>query len=143
MSSYFLLLFLVLVSVYVSRIPEEVYAYFRNTLVQVLGLVCILGITHYYGLIHGILAALAFSLIISHALRSRPSSEGFTEYTPAIFISSVDGDNTLVVPKNHRWFGEKILGERPQLIREKGVSTSAIQDYSDRTMGTSSSNVSR
>jgi len=132
----------VLVSVYVSRIPESVYAYFRSTLVQLLGLACILGITLCYGFIHGILAALAFSLLVSHALRSRPNHEGFTEYTPAVYISG-DGDNTVVIPKNHRWFGEKVLGERPQLIREKQVTTSAVQDLSERTMGTGSSNVSR
>jgi hypothetical protein len=140
MSSYFLLIFLVLVSVYVSRIPESVYSYFRSTWVQALGFVGVVGITSVYGPIHGILAALAFALVLSHALRSK--TEGFTEYTPAVYISG-DGDNTIVIPKNHRWFGEKVLGERPQLIREKQVNTSAVQDLSERTMGTGSSNVSR
>lgn len=142
MSSYFLLIFLVLVSVYVSRIPESVYSYFRSTWVQALGFVGVVAITWVYGPIHGILAALAFALVLSHALRSKPTSEGFTEYTPAVYISG-DGDSTIVIPKNHRWFGEKVLGERPQLIREKQVNTSAVQDLSERTMGTGASNVSR
>jgi len=142
MSSYFLLLFLVLVCVYVSRIPEPIYAYFRNSMIQALGFCCVVGITYVYGLVHGILAALAFSLVVSHALRSRPTSEGFTEYTPALYISD-EGDNTVVIPKNHRWFGEMVLGEQPQLIREKQVNTSAVQDLSERTMGTGASNVSR
>jgi len=140
MSSYFLLLFFVLVSVYVSRIPESTNTYFRSPLVQVFGFICIVAITWIYGFIHGILAALAFALVLSHALRSK--TEGFIGYTPAIYISG-DNDNTIIVPNNHRWFGEKVLGERPQLIREKSVNTSAVQDLSERNMGTGYSNVSR
>ena len=94
--------------------------------------IAILIITTTYGYIHGILAALAFALVLSHALRSVPSSEkeGFlnspSHDSPVIFLDI--GDNTTFISKNHRWFGEKILGENPLFIREKEVSTSAVQD---------------
>jgi hypothetical protein len=140
MSNYFLLGFLILVCVYVSRIPSSILIEFRKSSVQFLGILAIVFITIYYGPIHGILSALAFSLVVSHALRMN-QQEDLVNYSPSIYIT--DADNTTVIPKNHRWFGEKILGETPILIREKGVTTSAVQDLSERTMGTNTSNVSR
>ena len=142
MSDYFLLGFLILVCVYVSRIPSSVLIEFRKTTIQFLGILGVVFITVYYGHIHGILSALAFSLVVSHALRMN-QQEGLLNYNPSIFISDSDSNTTTVIPKNHRWFGEKILGETPILIREKEVTTSAVQDLSQRSMGTSVSNVSR
>ena len=148
MSGHFLLLFLVLVCVYVSRIPESTLTLFRKHWIQALCFIAILIITTTYGYIHGILAALAFALVLSHASRSsflEKEKEGFLNCPSldATILQLDVGDNTTFIPKNHRWFGEKILGENPLFIREKGVSTSAVQDLSERTMGTGSSNVSR
>jgi hypothetical protein len=140
MSGHFILLFLVLVFVYVSRIPNDVLYKFKKTWVQLLGVLGVIVLTSLYGYIHGILAALAFSLVVSHALRS--GSEGFTGScnSPVIIL---DNDTASFVPKSHRWFSEKLLGENPIAINEDRVTTSAVQDLSERTMGTNSSNVSR
>jgi hypothetical protein len=143
MSGHFLLLFLVLVSVYVSRIPTNVLSYFRSRIVQFVALSSIFLITAKYGWIHGILAALAVALVITRALREESSAavanEGMIDYVPAALIMEESG--TTFVPQNHRWFVEKVLGENPFLIREKEVQTTAVQDLSERSMG--SSNVSR
>ena len=144
MSGHFLLLFLILVSVYVSRIPPKVLHYFKKWVVQFLALSSIFLITAKYGWIHGILAALAAALVISRALREESSytlgaSEGMIDYVPAALIMEESG--TTFVPQTHRWFVEKVLGENPFLIREKEVYTTAVQDLSERSMG--SSNVSR
>ncbi len=142
MSGHFLLLFLVLVSVYVSRIPANVLVYFRNHIVQFVALSSIFLITAKYGWIHGILAALAVALVITRALREESvvaAKEGMIDYIPATLIMEESG--TTFVPQNHRWFGEKVLGENPVIIHEKEVRTSAVQDSSERSMG--SSNVSR
>jgi hypothetical protein len=140
MTGHFSLLFLVLVCVYVSRIPSNILYKFKKTWVQLLGVLGIMTITALYGYIHGILAALAFSLVVSHALRS--GSEGFTGScdSPVLIL---DNDSASFVPKSHRWFSEKVLGENPIAINEDRVTTSAVQDLSERTMGTNSSNVSR
>jgi hypothetical protein len=138
MSGYFILLFLVLTSVYISRIPDSILRKFRSRWIQGLCLIAILFITNIYGWVHGILAALAFSLIVSHTMRS--INEGLHDFIPSVYQTST---YTTLVPKNHRWFGESILGENPLLIRENPVNTSAVQDYSERTMGTHVSNVSR
>jgi hypothetical protein len=139
----FLLLGLVLISVYVSRIPPEILSKFRGLLWQGIGLITILIITSNYGWVHGILAALAYSLVVSRALRSG-GYEGFVdtlETLPSVVLP--DNNGTYIVPKNHRWFQEKVLNENPFVIREKEVSTSAVQDMSERGMGSSSASFSR
>ena len=139
----FLLLGLVLISVYVSRIPPEILSKFRGLLWQGIGLITILIITSNYGWVHGILAALAYSLVVSRALRSG-GYEGFVdtlETLPSIVLP--DNNGTYIIPKNHRWFQEKVLNENPFIIRDKEVSTSAVQDMSERGMGSSSASFSR
>jgi hypothetical protein len=142
MSGYFILLFLVLVCVYVSRIPESYLQMIRKRWVQVGCFLTIIVLTVQYGYVHGILAALAFSLVLSHALRT--TQEGLLDYTsissPVMFL---DDTGITSIPSGHRWFGEKILGENPRLIHEKNVSTSSIQDLSERTMGSGYSNFSK
>jgi hypothetical protein len=140
MTGHFLLLALVLISVYVSRIPPSTLALFRNPVYQVLGLAAVIIITSQYGWIHGILAALAFALVLSRALRTINegfnSNEDLTNFIPAgILIDS----STDIIPENQRWFVEKVLGENPFLIREKEVKTQAVEDSSEQSMGSSRS----
>lgn len=139
----FILIGLVLSSVYVSRIPKEVLKFFRSTLGQIVGLGGVLFITATYGWTHGILAALAYSLIVSRAIRRGGDVESFlsVEEYPAVVLP--ESQDTILVPKNHRWFSEKVLGENPFLIRDKEVTTSAVQDLSERGMGSNSSSFSR
>lgn len=140
MSGHFLLIFLILVSVYVSRIPRSTMMLFKHPVVQLLSLSTIFLITAKYGWIHGIIAALAVALVLTRAMRVQPAVQGTTEgmvdYIPATFI--VEDSETTVIPQNHRWFVEKVLGENPAIIHEKEVNTSAIQDLSERSMGSSS-----
>jgi hypothetical protein len=140
MTGHFLLIALVLISVYVSRIPPSTLTLFRNPVYQVLGLAAVILITSQYGWIHGILAALAFSLVLARALRTInegfSSSENLIDFIPAgILIDS----STDIIPENQRWFVEKVLGENPFLIREKEVKTQAVEDSSEQSMGSSRS----
>ena len=131
MSGHILLVFLILVCVYVSRIPDSVLLIFKQSLYQILGLFLIIVVTTSYGWIHGIIATLAFVLVVSRAYRK---ADSFADYVPSIFLTS-DG---IAVDQSHRWLNERILGENPVLIRDGGVRTSAIQDLSE-TSGKSSS----
>jgi hypothetical protein len=136
MVGHAVLIGLVLLSVYVSRIPSEVLDKFSRLPYQFLGLLAVVSITGVYGWIHGILAALAFTLIVSHSLRR--TREGLEDYDgPAVLIA--DSQETDIVPDKQRWFVEKVMGENPFLVRERTVSTSAVQDLSDRGSGTGSS----
>lgn len=136
MTGHAILIVLVLLSVYVSRIPSGVLDKFAHLPYQFLGLLAVVSITGVYGWIHGILAALAFTLIVSRALR--PTREGLEDYDgPAVLIA--DSQETDIVPGKQRWFSEKVLGENPFLLRERTVSTSAVQDLSERGSGSGSS----
>ena len=130
-----ILIGLVLVSVYVSRIPADTLARFSSVSYQFLGLLAVVSITGVYGWVHGILAALAFTLVVSHALRRK--SEGLVDYEsgPAVIIDENDGQETDIVPSKQRWFSEKVLGENPFLVRERTVATGAVQDLSERGSG--------
>jgi hypothetical protein len=131
-----ILIGLVLLSVYVSRIPSGVLDKFSRLPYQFLGLLAVVSITGVYGWIHGILAALAFVLIVSRALRR--THEGLEDYDgPAVIIAGQE--ETDIVPGKQRWFVEKVMGENPFLLREHTVSTSAVQDLSERGSGTGSS----
>ena len=123
---HFLLLGLLLTSVYVSRIPTKIVRRFQSNIWQGLGLLLVLVITVVYGSTHGIVAALAYALVVSRAMRG--NMEGFS-----------DLEDTYVISDTHRWFGEKLMNENPFIIRDKNVSTSAVQDMSDKSMGSSSS----
>jgi hypothetical protein len=136
MTGHAILICLVLVSVYVSRIPSGVLDKFSRLPYQFLGLLVVVSVTGVYGWIHGILAALAFTLVVSRALRRE--HEGLEDYDgPAVLIA--DQEETDIVPDKQRWFSEKVLGENPFLLRERTVSTSAVQDLSDRGSGNGSS----
>lgn len=136
MSGYFVFIGLILASVYVSRIPQTMIKSLQNPLFQIYGLIFIILITYIFGWIHGIMAALAFALILSRSLRD--NNEGMTDYIPLrADVMVIEEPDSIVVPENHRWFVEKVMGENPFLIREKEVRTSAVQDLSERSMGSS------
>ena len=129
MVCYFILLFLVLLIVYIPRVPDVWLQRFRNPLWQFLSIVILFGITELYGWVHGILGALAFALLLSraHITKATEATENFDDYI-------VD---TNLGKKSKRWFSEKVMGENPYLIRENAISTTAVQDLSERNMGSS------
>jgi Na+/proline symporter len=136
MIGYFLTIALVLLSVYVSRIPPRILKNFKtSSLWQVGGFLVVILLTHVYGWIVGILAGLAYALILSRSFRY--INEGMVDFVPTEVI--LNTSDTVIVPENHRWWSEKVLGENPFLIREKEVKTSAVQDDSERSMGSSTS----
>jgi hypothetical protein len=133
MMGHFLLIGLILTCVYVSRIPRDVLQKFRHSSFQMIGLLIVILITSCYGWIHGTLAALAYALIVSRAIRT--INEGLIDFVPptiSFWPSDVE-----IVPENHRWLGERIMGENPFMIRDKEVKTSAVQDFSEMNMGAS------
>ena len=131
MSSYFIVIFLALVIVYIPRIPDIWLKRFRSPLWQFIAIVLLFGITELYGWVHGILGALAFALLLSHTNLSR-HTESFDDYII---------DTNLGKPSK-RWFSEKVMDEHPFLIRENAISTVAVQDLSERNMGSSYSSPS-
>lgn len=133
MITYLLLLFFALLIVYIPRVPEIWFERFRHPAWQFFGLVIVFGVGDIYGWVHGVLASLAFALLISHAIMTKHDSfdsfDSFEDY----LIRPNKGE------KKHRWLSEKVLGENPFLIRDVPVSSYAIQDLSEVSMGTNHS----
>ena len=78
----------------------------------------------------GLLAAVV-SLIFFARLQKRDSSEGFSDVS--------DSDQTTKLISNpHRWYIEKVLGERPIAISSDRVGTSVSEEENTRTSSSSS-----
>lgn len=114
----FLALLLVLGIVFPSSISSSIIkqlATLPGRIVLFGGLVAILYYTHWvYGLL--------FALFVAILLSNRSIKEGFmSEYSFQI------------VDDSKKWFVEEILKENPIAIREHRVSTSAVQDCSEKS----------
>lgn len=70
----------------------------------------------------GLLAAVV-SLIIFARLQKQDTSEGFSST-----VDDLSGQNTKLISNPHRWFVERMLGERPLAISSDRIITSAVQD---------------
>jgi hypothetical protein len=70
----------------------------------------------------GLLAAVV-SLIIFARLQKKDTSEGFSDT-----VDDKSEQNTKLISNPHRWFIERMLGERPVAISSDRIITSAVQD---------------
>ena len=78
----------------------------------------------------GLLAAVV-SLIFYARLQKEDSTEGFSD-------SSESDQSTQIISNSHRWFVEKILGERPIAISSDRIGTSKTEEENTRTSSSSS-----
>lgn len=134
--SALLLLALVLLIIYIPRLREDQVAYLRSVWFRVGGIVAIFGLLWYFGWTYAIVAALAYTLLLS---RVSVNVDSFQIYGPQ---GEGEGFQNYVVPlatTPHRWLSEQILGENPFMIRQVPVSTSAVQDMSEKSYSASRS----
>ena len=129
-------LFMVIVIVFLDKIPVEIRKQADSMLGRALLLTFTVIITTLYGWPLGILAGLMMALVIGvggvHPVKKQ-LQEGFSSEM-----------NVRLIPGKHKWFVEKVLGENPLLIEDETVNTSAVQDYSDKYTGNvQSSSVTR
>lgn len=80
----------------------------------------------------GLLAAVV-SLIVFARLQKKDSSEGFSDSS-----NTSSEQSTKIISNPHRWFIERMLGERPVAISSDRIITSAVQDPDIRTSSSSS-----
>jgi hypothetical protein len=120
-------LFLVIVIVFLDKVPIEVRKQADSLLGRSLLLTFTVLVTVLYGWPLGILAGLMSVLLIGaggiHPI-AKPIEEGFSSEM-----------NVRIVPGKHKWFVEKVLGENPLIIEDDVVTTSAVQDLSSRYSG--------
>jgi hypothetical protein len=120
-------LFMVIIIVFLEKIPLEIRKQADSFLGRALLLTFTVLIVILYGWPMGILAGLASALLIGaggiHPVK-KEVSEGFSSEM-----------NVRLVPGKHKWFVEKVLGENPLLIEDDVINTSAVQDLSERDGG--------
>jgi len=121
-------LLMVIVIVFLEKIPLEVRKQADSTLGRALLLTFTTVVILLFGWPLGILAGLMSVLVIG-AGSVEPLKEGFSSEM-----------NVRLIPSQHKWFVEKVLGENPLLIEDQTVDTSAVQDLSDKYSGSVQSN---
>lgn len=125
-------LFMVLAIVFLEKIPIEIRKQADSFLGRALLLTFTVTVVTMYGWPLGILAGLLSALLIGaggiHPIQ-KDVKEGFSSEI-----------NVRLVPGKHKWFVEKVLGENPLLIEDDTVSTSAVQDLSEKYTGSVQSN---
>jgi hypothetical protein len=118
---------MVVIIVFLEKIPVEIRKQADSLPGRALLLLFTVTITVLYGWPMGILAGLMSALLIGaggiHPI-TRPVTEGFSSEM-----------NVRIVPGKHKWFIEKVMGENPLLIEDDTVTTSAVQDLTERGSG--------
>lgn len=119
--------FMVVVIVFLEKIPVDIRKQADSFLGRALLLLFTVTVVVMYGWPMGILAGLMSALLIGaggiHPIQNQVS-EGFSSEM-----------NVRLVPGKHKWFVERVLGENPLLIEDDTVSTSAVQDLTEKETG--------
>jgi hypothetical protein len=121
-------LLMIIVIVFLEKIPLEVRRQADTTLGRALLLTFTTVVVLLFGWPLGIVAGLMSVLLIG-AGSVEPLKEGFSSEM-----------NVRLIPSQHKWFVEKVLGENPLLIEDQTVDTSAVQDLSEKYSGNVQSN---
>jgi hypothetical protein len=120
-------IFMIITIVFLEKIPIEIRKQADSLLGRALLLTFTVTVTVLYGWPMGIIAGLMSALLIGaggiHPI-TRPITEGFSSEM-----------NVRIVPGKHKWFVEKVMGENPLLIEDDTVTTSAVQDLTERGSG--------
>jgi hypothetical protein len=120
-SPYKLLLgfILILIIVYAPYVSIEIRQFIDSMIGRVTGIGIIYGIIHSFGWIYGLLATLAFLIV----LQSAPRLE---------YVEGFNGGGSINQKKviGKKWFVERVLGENPKKIETDKVQTSAIEGIS-------------
>jgi hypothetical protein len=106
---------MILLIVYSSVIPASVISYADSTLGRIIGLGVIYATTTRLSWIYGLLASLAFLVLLRSSVTR--AQEGF-----------YGGPVTEKPRIGKRWFVEKVLGEDPLMIATEKVVTQPVQD---------------
>lgn len=120
----------IILIVFVDKIPPHIGRYVDTAIGRILGLTAIGLCLHYLGWTYALLTAVAFLLLVH--ISNRQQQTGFV---------GTDGFQDLEKRETlgNRWFVETVLGECPQIIESENVTTSAVQDLSNKSMSSSRS----
>jgi K+-transporting ATPase c subunit len=115
------IILMVVLIVYTSHIPLSYRVFMDSMTGRILAIVSIFATVKFCGWLYGLLVAVAY-LVILHTVAN--GSEGFTNQIVKETIGK-------------RWYVERVLGERPELIDTEKVTTTSVTDNSQRGMSRS------
>jgi energy-coupling factor transporter transmembrane protein EcfT len=118
---------MVLVIVFLEKVPIEIRKQADSLLGRAFLILFTVIVTILYGWPMGILAGLMSALLIG--------AGGIHPITKAVTEGFSSEMNVRIVPGKHKWFVEKVMGENPLLIEDDTVTTSAVQDLTERGGG--------
>lgn len=121
------LLAIVLIS-YADQVYPSVSNLADTALGRLAGLAAVLAVHHFMGFSYGLLTALALLLVLHASSRLSATGVGADGFQD---VRRYDTIGT-------RWFVERVLGEQPREIVTDRAKTSAVQDLSEKSMGSKS-----
>ena len=107
--------------------PRKSLEFLNNSLGTTLFFVCPLIFAIFLDWSTGLLAAVV-SLVFFARLQKQDSTEGFSDS-----VDDTSEQSTKMISNPHRWFIERMLGERPVAISSDRIITSAVQDVNVRS----------
>lgn len=113
---------LILLIAFSYEVPTRVRTIMDSFWGRIIGLIAISASIRIFGWIYGLLAAIAFLLV----LRGAPRPDGIEGF------HAIEGKE--VERPTARWFVERVLGERPIRIENDTILTEAISDNSQNNM---------
>ena len=124
---------LLVVGAFAQIAPRNSLEFLDNTLGSCLFFIFPLVCTALLDWPTGLLAAVV-SLILFARLQKKDTSEGFSDT-----VDDKTEQNTKLISNPHRWFIERMLGERPVAISSDRIITTAVQGNDSRVSVSSSS----
>lgn len=119
----------IILIVFVDKIPPHIGRYVDTALGRILGLTAIGLCLHSLGWTYALLTAVAFLLLVHISNRQQED---------AVLLRKIGVDGFEDLEKRqiqgNRWFVEAVLGECPEVIESDNVTTSAVQDLSEKSM---------
>ncbi len=115
------IILLAVLIVYAPAIPAPYRVFMDSMTGRILAIVSIYASVKFCGWLYGLLIAVAY-LVILHTVAN--GTEGFSNQIVKETIGK-------------RWYVERVLGERPELIDTEKVTTTSVTDSSQRGMSRS------
>lgn len=117
---YLIGLILALVIVYANQIPRDMRIAAESLVGKLVAIALAVIATKAFGWVYGLLVVLAY-LVLLGSIKGATGPEGF---------------QTQIVKETigRRWYVERVLGERPELIDTEKVTSTVVTDNSQRGM---------
>lgn len=136
-------LVVILLIVFVDQVPAYMRDVTDSFFGRLVGVGLVLGATIQLGWSHGLLTAVAVLLLMRGARRLSAVADRETDTSPLMALLGIggptpaEGFQTQQVAEavGNRWYVERVLGERPEGIVTTVTETMAVQDMSQKNMG--------